>query len=379
MTGKTTACVHSPQQMKAQRWQALAQDRAALCGISVYAQIFIGLALYLYGHVSTPGYLSVLLMVPFALLLVYLARKTAAPAEEEAGVISFAAGKRMEKPVLFLFLLLHLFNAQLTFAALCAMLLDAMPEHSLWKMALLIAPVLAWANSGRTEDALARLARFLKWVIFALLLYSMLAAVPCGKAAHFFPLLGYGWNTVGQGALWMCGAVSGCVWPLLTPQNSQALSPLLKKKSAVMVPVLLAILAGCLTMLVSVWLMPVYAMARDETLGWRLMLAVNMTPSIPAWSMQTIGLLLLFFLCLSHSANQASSLAAQMAGKRAASGWVTTLLLLALVPCAVAQSPRIQDTLIQLAFLRGPVTLALVFLLSVGSAVHRRKRKEPTK
>ena len=80
MTGKTTACVHSPQQMKAQRWQALAQDRAALCGISVYAQIFIGLALYLYGHVSTPGYLSVLLTIPFALLLVYLARKTAAPA-----------------------------------------------------------------------------------------------------------------------------------------------------------------------------------------------------------------------------------------------------------------------------------------------------------
>ncbi len=378
MTGKTTTGVHSPQQMEAQRWRALAQDRAALGGISVYSQIFIGMALYLYGHVSTPGYLSILLTIPFALLLLCLARKTAANSQEETGVISFAAGKRLEKPVLFLFLLLHLFNAQLTFAALCAMLLDTMPDHSLWKMALLVAPVLAWANSGRREDALARFARFLKWIIFFLFFYTFLSAVPHGSTAYFFPLLGYGWKTIGRGSMWMCGAVSSCVWPLLTPQNGQALSPLLKKKSAVTLPVLLAILAGCLTMLVSVWLMPVYAMARDETLGWRLMLAVNMTPSIPAWSMQTIGILLLFFLGLSHSANRASSLAAQMAGKQAASGWVTMLLLLALVPCAVAQSPQIQDTLIHLAFLRGPATLALLLFLYIGSAFHRKNRKEPT-
>jgi hypothetical protein len=49
-------------------------------------------------------------------------------------------------------------------------------------------------------------------------------------------------------------------------------------------------------MLFSVWLMPVYAMARRETLGWRLLLLTNMTPSIPAWSMEALALLLLFFL-----------------------------------------------------------------------------------
>ena len=93
----------------------------------------------------------------------------------------------------------------------------------------------------------------------------------------------------------MCGAESGCAWPLLMPQNPQTLSPMLTGKRKTVIPVLISILAGCATMAVSVWLMPFYAMARAETLGWRLMLVANMTPSIPAWSTETVGILLLFF------------------------------------------------------------------------------------
>lgn len=375
MTGQTTTDVHSTVQMKAQRWQALAEDRCALGGISVYTQIFIGMALYLYGHVSTPGYLSILLTLPFAFLLLFLARRTAQNSDEQNGVIAYSAGKHGTKFVLFLFLLLHLMNAQLIFVSLCAMLLDAMPEHSLWKMALLVAPVLAWANSGRQEDALARLARFLKWVIFLLLLSTFLSAVPHGRAAHFFPILGYGWKSIAHGALWMCGAVSGCAWPLLMPQNPQTLAPMLTGKRNTVFPALLSILAGCATMAVSVWLMPFYAMARAETLGWRLMLVANMTPSIPAWSTETVGILLLFFLSLSHSANQASALAAQMAEKREASGWVTLLLLLAFVPCAVMQDAAMQETLMHLAFWRGPVTLVLLLGLYLSGAIRKKKRQ----
>ena len=173
----------------------------------------------------------------------------------------------------------------------------------------------------------------------------------------------------------MCGAVSGCAWPLLMPQNQQTLSPMLAGKRKTMIPTLLSILAGCATMAVSVWLMPFYAMARAETLGWRLMLVANMTPSIPAWSTETVGILLLFFLSLSHSARQASALAAQMAGKRAAAGWVTLLLLLALVPCAVMQDAAMQETLMHLAFWRGPVTLILLLGLYLSSAIRKKKRQ----
>ncbi len=375
MTAQTTTDVHSTAQMKAQRWKALAEDRCALSGISVYTQIFIGMALYLYGHVSTPGYLSILLTIPFAFLLLFLARRTGRNAEGQNGVIACAAGKRGTKIVLFLFLLLHLMNAQLIFVSLCAMLLDAMPEHSLWKMTLLVVPVLAWANSGRQEDALARLSRFLKWVIFLLLLSAFLSAAPHGRAAHFFPVLGYGWKSIVHGGLWMCGAVWSCAWPLLMPQNPQTLSPMLTGKRKTVIPVLISILAGCATMAVSVWLMPFYAMARAETMGWRLMLVANMTPSIPAWSTETVGILLLFFLSLSHSASQVSALAAQMAGKRESSGWVTLLLLLALVPCAVMQDAAMQETLIHLAFWRGPVTLILLLGLYLSSTIQKKKRQ----
>ena len=192
MTGRTTTTVHSPRELKAQRWEALAEDRCALSALSVYAQSFIGLALYLYSHVSTPGWLSILGTIPFALILLYLASKTTKNAGETNDVLSFAAGKRGTKLVLFLFLLLHLFNAQLVFAALCAVLRNAMPDHSLWKLALLMMPALSWANSGRQGDALARLTRLMKWIIGVLFLYAFLSAVPHGSAAHFFPVLGYG-------------------------------------------------------------------------------------------------------------------------------------------------------------------------------------------
>ena len=139
----------------------------------------------------------------------------------------------------------------------------------------------------------------------------------------------------------------------------------------VLVP--LSILAGCAVMLVSVWLMPVYAMSRSETLGWRLLLMINMTPSIPAWSMETVGVLLLFFLALSNSANEASTLIAGMAGKESASGWVTLLLLLLLLPCAVFQFDAVLDTLSTAASFRGPVTLFIVLFLYIGGLLHRKE------
>ncbi|MBR5111509.1 MAG: hypothetical protein IK099_15120 [Clostridia bacterium] len=378
MTGRTTTRVHSAGQMQDQRWHALAFDRCALGGISVYTQIYIGLALYMYSHVSTPGYISILLTIPFALLMLFLAFETAKNTDPNTGVIPFSAGKHFEKPVLFVFLLLHLFNAQLVFTSLGAMLLEVMPEHSLWQLALLITLSLAWANSGRKEDALARLARFLKWVVFLLLLYVALTSMPHGSAAHFFPLLGYGWKTIGSGAVWMCGAVSGCVWPLIRPQDRKSLSPMLERKSRVILIVLLSILAGSAAMAVSVWLMPFFAMAASETMGWRLMPMTHMTPSIPAWSMETVGVLLLFYLALSYNVAQASALLSQIAGRLAASGWMTLLLLLLLMPCAALQYGGILETLSRIAFLRGPVTLILVLMLYLGS-VYFRKRKDTSK
>ena len=73
----TQTSVHSTASMQALRRQSLASDQYALCGLNVYAQILIGMALYLYERVGTPGYFSILLTAPFALALLYLARRAA--------------------------------------------------------------------------------------------------------------------------------------------------------------------------------------------------------------------------------------------------------------------------------------------------------------
>lgn len=375
MTGKTETNLDSTRRMLAYRWQTLARDRCAISGLTVFTQIFIGMALYLYDQVSTPGYLSILLALPFALGILALARAAARRADPQTGVLLSALGEKAVRPALLLFAMLHLLDGLLVFVSICAVLLDVMPDHNLWKISLAVSLALAWANGGRQTEALSRLARFIKWVLIVLLGYCLISAVPYGRAAHFFPLLGSGWGSIGKGALWISGAAWGCVWPLLAPQHANALSSMTADRPGVYAPAAAAMGGGAVMMLFSVWLMPVYAMARRETLGWRLLLLTNMTPSIPAWSMEALALLLLFFLALSFSISQAAGLLARIGGKEAPRPGLFLLLMLFLLPVSAAQMPEIQHRLALAALVRGPAALFLLLLIAVCGRL-RGNRKE---
>ncbi len=373
MTGKTVSSVSTMDGLRAQRWQALGRDQSALAAMSVFAQLWISFALYLYGHVSTPGAFSLLLTLPYLLLIWFMGRFLARGAKQGEDAVASAVGNKAAKAFYFLFSLLHFMDAQLTLYAFCAVAGDVMPGHSALSTTLAVALLCFAALDRDPENVLPRLARLLKWAVGALLLYCALIALPYGKTAHFFPLLGFGPSTIGKGAFWLCGAVSGGVWPLILPQSGEIQRLMAQKPRICLKPWLISVGAGLAMYGLSVWLLPVYAMARPQSLGWRMLAVTHMTPSVPAWSMEVMGLFLLLLLSLAHSVFLSAKLIERGAGKKKRIRFLPLLLLLLLCPASILKLPSINLFLVSAAPLRGVAALGLLAALCLCSLMKRKK------
>ena len=370
MIGKTATSVHSPAQMIDQRRMASLRDKSALNALSVYAQVCIGFSLYLYEAVSTPGYLSTLLAaaaLPLLFLPCWLLTR-----KKKAGlsVTASAAGARGAKVFFLCLFLLHLLDAQLAFFTLCAVVRDVMPDFG--RAAVALAAALFCALGVGEDEGLDRLSRPLKWLIFALLIYCVIISVPHGSAAHFFPLLGYGPASVLRGALWMTGGLASTVWPMLSSGDHERPSGFF---FALRAP-LAAVGLGVFTYLVSVWLMPVYVMQRPESLGWRMLLMVHMTPSVPAWSMEVIGLLFLLLAAVTYSASQAALALAQSGGKQKTPRYLTAALLILLVPACVMDTDAAREILTAAAPWRAAASFVLLGFLRLCSLIRNKKKAD---
>ena len=368
--GQTETSVHSPAQMIAQRRTAALLDKSGLNALSVYAQLAIGFSLYLYEQVSTPGYLSTLLTLPVLLLLFLPGRFLASRKQPGLSVTVSAAGTGGARIFFLCFFLLHLLDAQLAFFTLCAVVRDVMPDFE--RTAVALAAALFCALGSGEDEGLNRLSRPLKWLIGALLLYCVLIAVPHGSAAHFFPLLGYGPASILRGTLWISGGLASAAWPMLTREDTE---PPLRFFPTLRAP-LLALVLGSITYLASVWLMPVYVMQRPESLGWRMLLLVHMTPSVPAWSMEVIGLMLLLLTATAYSASQASFALSQFGGQQKTPRFLTAALLFSLVPACVTDPDSVQEMLAAASPWRAAVSFMLLILLCLCSLIRNKKKAD---
>lgn len=379
MTGKpssaaqTASSVHTMDDMLSQRSHALALDQCALSGVSLYGQMAIGIAFYLYSHVSTPGYLSILLTLPFLLFLSlgswWLARQT--PPDEN--VIRWALGKKAEKPISLCFALIFLLDAQLAFYALTAMMQNVLPNMSTLLIALSVAFTAAVTLGRGDEYALHRLTRFLRWVFLCIFAYCAITSLPYGSAGHLYPLLGHGGNSIFRGAAWMCGCLGGAACPLILPQQSGSHAALCEKKSAFLGPQLFALLSAVLTALLSAYLMPVYALARPETLGWRMLLITHVNPSQMAWSLFLCAQMLLMLLSLSAGVTRSAALIARCMPHGASKPFLIALLFFFLLPLSALDLDPIEALLRKIAPMRGALAFLLMGLLLPGGIIRRTK------
>ena len=309
------------------------RDRSRLMGLAFFGQLYVGMALYGYDHVSTPGYLSILGAAAYSLVLCPLLPRWGGAGRTAHGL--WAA--------------VFLGDALLSFYALSALTRQLLPDLSPLFLALLIAALAAWAFHGKAQ-ALAWVSTLLGGVILFLLLFSMATAFPKGNAGHLFPLLGTGWPRIGQGFLWLSGCGAGACCPLPRDGAPSARPGML----------MLAGLLGAGCALFSAWLLPFYALSRPAALGWRLMLFSSVSASVSGWSMQVFALMLLLLTSLGAAATRSSALLARAVGKELPAAGPALLLLM--VPICVLDTSLVRRFLLVAAPFRAAVPLAALAL-----------------
>jgi len=276
---QTRTPVHSMEDMLRQRKLSFAQDQCILSAMGIYAQMVMGTAFYLYEHVSTPGYLSILLCLPLLLLIaflsLFLARRT------QGNALLELAGKIPGKALALVLAAVFFLDAQMAAYAISAILSDVLPHLSPLLTMIAVALLMAAAIGGEDEYALPRLSRLVRFPLLLAIIFCAVTALPHGNGTYLSPVLGRGMPSVFQGALWMTGCLSGACCPLLIPHTAKTLSPLREKGSLLYRPILIAAALGIIYALISACMLPFYSLARPENLGFKLLLFTKISGYSP--------------------------------------------------------------------------------------------------
>lgn len=375
MNSRTVTSVHSGESMLRQRMDAFLRDQYALSGVSVFVQTVIGCCLYLFDRVSTPGYLCVLLSMGSAGAFYAAASFLQRRADPEKGVLKTYLGAAGEKAAAVLLAVCLLMDAQLASFSLCAVMSEVLPDVSTLLVALAVFLLTAFAIGGRDQYALPRLSRILRWVLILFLLWPLFRALPQGNRGHLFPLLGQGAGSIFSGALWMTGCAAGAVYPWLLPKGAPEEKMMREGKKKGIGSLLGGGLFGCVFALAAAFLLPFYALARPETLGWRLMIFGTLSPSLIGWSLNVWAILFFLLLGMSAGVTRAASLLSAAAEKSASSPFLLTFLLFLQLPLAALHTDDAALVLVMLSPLRGTVTAGLLGLMLLCSALKKTMGK----
>lgn len=357
---QTDTAVDTAAEMGFQRRQAFARDRGILTGLSIFAQMLVGCGLYLFSHVSTPGYLSILMTGPVIFLIALLSLHLQKRCGE--GDALALPGKWPGRALALLLSLVFFLDAQLAAYGISAILSDVLPHFSPLLTMLTVALMLALALGGEEARALSRLSRLLRWPILAALLICGLAALLHGSPGYLFPVLGEGLPSIFRGALWMSGCAAGACCPMVLPGNERP-SSLLPGRGRIMKPLAFFLLLGILYALLCACMLPFYALARPENLGFRLLLYTKISGSALSWSLMLFALLFLLLIALSAGVQRSAALIAFAAGKKRPGRGLIMFLLLLLVPASALKSLPVQQILLDLAPFRAAVVLGVLLLL----------------
>ena len=370
---RTTTHIHSETALRAQRAGAFMRDQFALSGMSLYAQLTLGTALFLFRNTSTPSYMAVLLTLPVVLALIALSKALSNAAQPGVGVLRSLMPPAAASAGAVLLSLSLFIDAQIVLYCFCAIVTHILPQASLVRISVTLALAVPLAVYRGDESALGRVAGFAGIVLIAVILLTIVTALPFGDFGHLFPLFGKGVDTVLTGFLWLSGAASCAAVPYLLPTNRKSLDMLIDRKKPRLAAALFAVLAAALSALMRAFLLPYYALSRPETLGAQIMIVPEVSPSIIGWSLYMTALVLLLVIVFTAAVTASSAFLRDAFGKRDVKSPLTPFLIsLAAVPLAALNLKDGRAALLGIA----PYRLALTLLpLLAGGAFALAKKK----
>lgn len=346
---RTQTSVHSKKAQHAQHRAALWQGWISLSALHLYAQLLCGLCFYLYRHVSTPSYLSLLVLL-LPLTAVYgiscrIGRKER-PWHSPAGKCAA------------LLLTLCLFGDAVTaLAAITGLVQALLPDYNSLlihaSVLLCTVPIL----TGKQQHTLPHLAALVCIPLFLAILFVFPGTIRQGHGGNLFPLLGQGTERILTGALWMCGCLSPGLIPLLAHPLAQ--NKTLKANGCIHLTA--ALFFALLTALLAAFLMPFYCLAQPEGAGTRLMMFLDANTSLLAWSLTICGTLFLLLISLSCALQESRMLLEYIT-----KGRLYTLALLPLAALPLVPAPVLQEMIKWLFPARGILLGLGLMLLLIG-------------
>lgn len=356
--GQTKTAVHSPAAAKGQRAGEAVRDHYTLSALLLYVQVVIMLSLKIYGRVSTPGYMSIaLLILPLGAIYGISFRLSAHPRCRVSVPGKIASG--------LMFYCLFL-DAQLSLYAFVAIVREILPDYSNALIALVTLLCVLPSLKRQDSHALPSLARLMKVPLLLGLLFSMLGAARMGSAEHLFPLFGGGRDSIWLGAVWGLSALSAALTPLYI--RDQPLTTAAKKRGFLALS--LGLCLGVGTALFAAYLLPYYFLSRPATLGAQLLLPVKVYPALLPWSVMVCGMMFLLLISMAASLSRGLHLLSHGIGRHVGT-WPAFLL----VPLPAFSTDIARQMAGNLALVRILCMLGALGLMAIGCLqIKRRKR-----
>lgn len=374
---RTTTEVHSHAAQLHQRWEAYVSDQYKLSALCLFSLIWLSHSLFLADHVSTPAYLSVLLFfITLAAthgLCLFLSRK-ASGGSTLTQLLPRFLGRALE----CLIGLSLLCDAIFLLCGLASLLGEMLPAIRRYRIVPLIGAFTFLSMLRNKHFALLRLAGFLFLPLVAGIFLSAAPALKEGHFHHFFPLLGGGPVSIGKGTLWLCGNLGCACLPLLLPGEKESLSRMRQKgKRRGGGYLLLLALCALLVIAMYTYLLPPYALTEQLSMGERLLLPVQISSSVPGWSLYVCSLILLLFVSYTGLISRSAAfLHGSCTREDHPSDLLLLLLILLSLPFAFLYAHDVQDYLLLLLPYRAIPYLAALALASIGVLIKAVKRRK---
>ncbi len=372
---QTTTDVHSMESMVDQRYHHLAHSYGTLWAVSLFAQVLSGASLFLFDHVSTPAYMSILLAcIPLALLMlmggIVLKRRA-----ENQNALQSALGTVLQKIVSGVLALSLLLDAQLAMTSLSEVVFSSLASSLQGALTILMGVCIAATLLRVDEHALPRMAQFFWWILLVALIFGMANVHEFSNPGHLFPLFGQGGGSILKGALWITGSVATCTCTALMPYSEGTLRALKTQAKSYGIKMLLSLAGGAGVMLFYAYLLPYYALARDQAFYKRLMILLQFSPSSTGWILIMAAYMLLFLIAATNALHHSGLMITNILGPKRTRVVFVVLTLLTL-SALYFNDQSVSKWLVDLLPYRTALVLLAMLAALIGSLVRKQPQKE---
>ena len=129
-------------------------------------------------------------------------------------------------------------------------------------------------------------------------------------------------------------------------------------------------------MFFAAYLLPFYALARPEALGWRALLYAEISSSLTGWSLLLCAQMFLMLFSLAAGVTRAAALLSRAAGKKKSPPWLLAALLLLLMGAAGLNPPGFSALLLAALPWRAVLALLALAAMVIGSLLRGKPGKE---